>query len=64
MEELEIKRKIKERYSDISDDDVDEMYQELKDNNSIPKDDKELSELFEKLDLLAQTLTIDDSEDF
>lgn len=64
MNELEMKTKIRERYKDVTDEDAEEMYQTLKENNAIPKNDKELDELFQKLDVMVETLLIDDSDEF
>lgn len=62
MKEEEIKNKFKEKYKDISDSDVNEMYKLLVENNSLPKNQKELQELFDELDEIARTRSIDDSE--
>ena len=62
MKEKEIKKKIKEKYKGISDSDVNEMYKLLVENNSLPKNQKELQELFDELDEIARTRSIDDSE--
>lgn len=63
MKELEIKQKFKEKYGD-SDDDINEIYQTLKENNAIPKNEKELLKLFAEIDKLSEFLAIDDSDDF
>lgn len=63
MKESEIKQKFKEKYGD-SDDDIDEIYRTLKENDAIPKNEKELLKLFDALDKLSDSLAIDDSDDF
>lgn len=62
MKEEEIKKRIKEKYKDTSDSDVNEMYKLLAENNSLPKNQKELQEFFDELDEIARTRSIDDSE--
>lgn len=62
MKEEEIKNKFKEKYKDISDSDVNEMYKLLVENDSLPKNQKELQELFDELDEIARIRSIDDSE--
>lgn len=62
MKEEEIKKRIKEKYKDTSDSDVNEMFNLLAENNALPKNQKELQELFDELDEIARTRSIDDSE--
>lgn len=61
MKESEIKQKFKEKYGD-SDDDIDEIYQTLKENNAIPKNEQELLKLFDEIDKISELLAIDDSD--
>ena len=55
----EIKKRIKEKYKDTSDSDVNEMYKLLTENNSLPKSQIELQKLFDEI---TRTRSIDDSE--
>lgn len=55
----EIKKRIKEKYKDTSDSDVNEMYKLLAENNSLPKSQIELQKLFDEI---TRTRSIDDSE--
>ncbi len=55
-------KKIKEKYKDTSDSDVNEMYKLLAENNSLPKSQKEIQKLFDELDEITRTRSIVDSE--
>ena len=55
----EIKKRIKEKYKDTSDSDVNEMYKLLTENNSLSKSQIELQKLFDEI---TRTRSIDDSE--
>lgn len=63
MQELEIKKKIKEKYKDMSDSDVDEAYKLLVENDAVPKNEKELQEFFDELDERERMIIWDDSDD-
>ncbi len=63
MSESEIKKMIKNEYNDVTDDDVNEIYQMLVENNVVPKNEKELQNLFKELDERDKYIIWDDSDD-
>jgi hypothetical protein len=62
MEESEIKIKIKEKFNIEDNNELDEIFQILKENNAVPKNKKEVNKLFNEIEELKKINTIDDSE--
>jgi hypothetical protein len=62
MEESEIKIKIKEKFNIEDNNELEEIFQILKENNEVPKSEKEVNELFNEIEELKKINTIDDSE--
>lgn len=63
MNELKIKEMIKNKYDDVTEEDIEDMYQTLQENNLIPKNEEELKEIFNKMDEIGRIHTIDDADD-
>lgn len=63
MNELEIKKKFKEKDETLTEDDLNEIIQVLAENDAIPKNEKELKDLFDKLNERDKFIIWDDSND-
>jgi hypothetical protein len=62
MEELKMKQKIKEKFNIEDNNELEDIFQLLKENNEVPKNRKELNKLFYEIEKLKKILAIDDSE--
>lgn len=63
MNELEIKKRFKEKDKTLTEKDLDEIIQILIENDSIPKNENELKDLFEELNERDKFIIWDDSND-
>ena len=63
MEESKIKSKFKEKYLDLTDEDIEEIYQDLIKNDMVPSNEEQLLDLFAAIDLIGENHLIDDSDD-
>lgn len=63
MKESEIKNKFKEKDSNLTEKELNEIYQILLENNEVPKDIQDLEKLFEELEERNKFIIWDDSDD-